>query len=79
MIAHEPLNVGVIQCPCGTTPCRTLPINSGANWFYAAVRYMSNGERMVFRAMHADHKESRGLVALVTLSAGAYLMQGQNT
>jgi len=62
-------------CLCGSVPCRTLPINAGATWFYAATRDMDGGERMFFRAVHAHPSETRSLTALVGLAAGILFAQ----
>ena len=59
-------------CPCGSVPCRVLPVNCGATWFYNATRKMSDGQRMIFRAYHSDPAETRVLVSMVLLAAAAF-------
>lgn len=64
-----------MTCSCGHSPCRALPLNGGAQWFYDATRKMTEGERMLFRAAHAHHDETRGLTALVGLAVGFFEAQ----
>lgn len=47
-----------MACLCGQKPCRVLPLNGGAQWFYDATRAMNYGARVTFRAAHADPREA---------------------
>lgn len=64
-----------MSCPCKATPCRVLPINGGATWFYDATRGMNDGERMFFRAAHADSAETRDLTVMIALAVGIFAEQ----
>lgn len=64
-----------MACPCGTSPCRSLPLNGGADWLYRATRSMDAGQAMLFRAAHAHPRETRQLVALVGMASAILLDQ----
>lgn len=53
-----------MACACG----RVLPLNGGTDWLYEETREMSHGERMVFRARHADPRETRGLISMIAMA-----------
>lgn len=65
----------MMACPCGSAPCRSLPLNGGADWLYAVTRTMTTGQAMLFRAAHAHPDETRQLVALVAMAQAILLDQ----